>query len=40
MSMFVVSVVILLVGEFADEQKQKKIQKKDDFAMKLLQRMK
>ncbi len=40
LSLFIVSAFILVVCEVAEEEKQKKIQKQNTFAIKLLQRMK
>jgi hypothetical protein len=40
LSLFIVSAFILIVCEVAEEKKQKKIQKQNTFAIKLLQRMK
>jgi hypothetical protein len=40
LSLFIVSVVILLVCETAEGQKRKKIQKQNTFMIKYLQRMK
>ena len=40
LSLFIVSVFILVICEVAEEQKQKKIQRQNMFVLKYLQRMK